>query len=206
VTEADWLASQDPWRLMLAARAFSRTEGTATRKLRLLGCAYCRRRWGRLRGPERHAVEAAERLADQQASQEEFLDALREQLGPNTSTGSFTWLLWSLGGGPDHTMVEAVDYWDRDGERAAHARLGRDIFGNPYRSVTIDPGWLAWNGGTVPKLARTVYDDWAFDRLPILADALEDAGCSDPEVLAHCRQPGEHARGCWAVDLLLGKE
>jgi hypothetical protein len=84
--------------------------------------------------------------------------------------------------------------------------LLRDIFGNPFRTVTLDPAWLAWNGGTVRKLAQAVYDDRAFDRLPILADALEDAGCTDGEILAHCRSGGEHVRGCWVVDLLLGKE
>jgi hypothetical protein len=72
--------------------------------------------------------------------------------------------------------------------------------------VTIAPTWLAWNEGTVVKLAKGIYDDRAFDRLPVLADALEEAGCHDPAITAHCRQPGEHVRGCWVVDLLLGKE
>jgi hypothetical protein len=58
----------------------------------------------------------------------------------------------------------------------------------------------------VARLARGIYDDRAFDRLPILADALEDAGCHDTAILDHCRQPGPHVRGCWVVDLLLGKE
>ncbi len=62
------------------------------------------------------------------------------------------------------------------------------------------------NGNTVQKIARGIYDDRAFDRMPILADALEEAGCTDIEILNHCRQPGEHFRGCWVVDLLLGKE
>jgi hypothetical protein len=82
----------------------------------------------------------------------------------------------------------------------------RDVFGNPFRPVRIDPAWLAWNGSTVPRLAQTVYDERAFDRLPVLADALEDAGCSDADLLGHLRGPGPHVRGCWAVDLLLGKE
>lgn len=82
----------------------------------------------------------------------------------------------------------------------------RDILGNPFRPVAIDPAWLAWNDGTIPKLARTIYDDRAFDRMPIFADALEEAGCDNADILAHCRQPGEHVRGCWVVDLILGKE
>ena len=54
-------------------------------------------------------------------------------------------------------------------------------------------------------MAQVIYDDRAFDRLPLLADAMEDAGCADQEILDHCRSNGEHVRGCWVVDLLLGK-
>ena len=68
-----------------------------------------------------------------------------------------------------------------------------------------DPSWLAWNGGTVFNLAQGIYDQRAFDSLPILADALEEAGCQDADILGHCRQPGPHVLGCWAVNLLLGK-
>ena len=70
----------------------------------------------------------------------------------------------------------------------------------------IDPQWVAWNNETVLKLAQTINADRAFDRLPILADALEEAGCTDADMLQHCRGPGPHVRGCWVVDLLLGKE
>jgi hypothetical protein len=63
-----------------------------------------------------------------------------------------------------------------------------------------------WNDGAVVKLAESIYTERAFDRLPILADALEDAGCTDAAVLDHCRGPGPHVRGCWVVDLVLGKE
>ncbi len=82
----------------------------------------------------------------------------------------------------------------------------RDIFGNPFRPVALDSSLLAWNDGTVRKMALVTYDERAFDRLPLLADALEDAGCSEAEILAHCRGPGPHVRGCWVVDLLLGKK
>jgi hypothetical protein len=78
----------------------------------------------------------------------------------------------------------------------------RDIFGNPFKPVSVDRAWLTSN---VIGLAETIYADRAFDRLPILADALEDAGCDNADILNHCRQPGEHVRGCWVVDLVLGK-
>lgn len=86
------------------------------------------------------------------------------------------------------------------------ARLIRDIFGNPFRPSTIDPAWLTWNNRTVPKLAQTIYDDRRYDIMPILGDALEDAGCNDEQMLEHCRGTGPHVRGCWVVDLILGKK
>jgi hypothetical protein len=93
-----------------------------------------------------------------------------------------------------------------DSQEARQADLLRCLYGNPFRPAPrIDPRWLAWHGGTVPRLAQAVYDGRVFDRLPLLADALEDAGCADPELLGHLRSGGEHARGCWAVDLILGK-
>jgi hypothetical protein len=78
----------------------------------------------------------------------------------------------------------------------------RDLFADRFRPVVLRPGWLT---PTVLALAAGVYDDHAFDRLPILADALEEAGCDNRDVLDHCRGPGPHARGCWVVDLVLGK-
>jgi hypothetical protein len=90
-----------------------------------------------------------------------------------------------------------------EGSKQSH--ILRDIFGNPFRPATIDSAWLAWNGGAVRKMAAAIYDGRSFADLPVLADALEDAGCADAAMLAHCRGPGEHVRGCWVVDLLLGK-
>src|SRR5262249_35659739 len=81
-----------------------------------------------------------------------------------------------------------------------------ELFGNPFRPVHVNPSWLAWNGGMVSSMAKAVYEEQRFDELPIMADALEDAGCDNADILAHCRGGSEHARGCWVVDLLLGKE
>src|SRR5262249_8541137 len=81
------------------------------------------------------------------------------------------------------------------------AALLRDIFGNPFRPVAIDRT-IHRPDGTVALFAEAVYDDRTFDRLPILADALEEAGCTDAAILEHCRGPGPHVRGCWVVDLV----
>jgi hypothetical protein len=88
-------------------------------------------------------------------------------------------------------------------ELRAQADLLRDIFGNPFRHPVFVP---PWRSPDVVQLARGIYEDRAFDRMPILADALEDAGCADPDILSHCRSGGEHGRGCWVVDLVLGRE
>jgi hypothetical protein len=73
----------------------------------------------------------------------------------------------------------------------------------PPKNIRLDPAWLT---STVKQLAQSIYDDRAFERMPILADALEDAGCDNPDVLNHCRSAGEHVRGCWVVDAMLDKK
>jgi hypothetical protein len=93
-----------------------------------------------------------------------------------------------------------------DEEPNFQCNLLRDLFGPlPFREVRIDPVWLVWNHRTVEKLAALIYEGRAFEQMPILADALEETGCQDQEILAHCRGPGPHARGCWIVDLILGR-
>jgi hypothetical protein len=85
------------------------------------------------------------------------------------------------------------------------AGILREVFGNPFRPACFSRSVLAWNDGTAVKLAQAIYAERSFDRLPVLADALEEAGCDNPDILNHLRGPGPHARGCWALDLLLGK-
>jgi len=88
-------------------------------------------------------------------------------------------------------------------EAAIQAGLLRDIFGNPFRPVAFS---TSWRTDTAVTLARQMYDARDFSAMPILADALQDAGCDNTDVLDHCRGPGPHVRGCWVVDLVLGKE
>jgi hypothetical protein len=112
-------------------------------------------------------------------------------------------------GGTVHgTIVRPADSTDpwwrkpRDEEQRWQAEAFRDIVGSPFHSVVVNPRWRT---ETAVALAIGIYADRAFDRLPILADALEEAGCDQQDVLAHCRDAGEHVRGCWVVDLVLGK-
>jgi hypothetical protein len=88
-------------------------------------------------------------------------------------------------------------------EELAQAGVLRDIFGNPFRAVAFDPRWRT---STAVGLARQMYESRVFGPMPILADALLEAGCEDADVLGHCRGDGPHVRGCWVIDLLLGKE
>lgn len=102
---------------------------------------------------------------------------------------------------------------EQDFERAASLRDQEDraskslqkVIDDARREFVIDPAWLAWHGGTVPKIAAMIHDLKRWENLPILGDALEDAGCTNDEMLSHCRQPGEHSQQCWVIDLLLDK-
>jgi hypothetical protein len=99
------------------------------------------------------------------------------------------------------TSLFGADGWRN--EESNLVALLRHIVGNPFRPVTADPSWLT---SIVVALAQAIYDERAFGRMPVLGDALEEAGCGDRDILDHCRQPGEHVRGCWVVDLILGKQ
>jgi hypothetical protein len=103
--------------------------------------------------------------------------------------------------------------WDREkDEIEAQAAILRDLFGNPFHPIAISPVLVFWNDGIVRLLAQSAYDDRILPagtldntRLLILADALEEAGCTHEQILTHLRSGGDHYRGCWVIDLLLGK-
>jgi hypothetical protein len=207
----------------LRVRGLPSTIKTTERKLRLFTCACCRAIWPLLTDERsRRAVETAERFADGIATEEELRqadrladDAWNELWG--TRGKAAAQMAWYVSA-PYSLARNAVWGFDSAIVGPLSAVLLRDVFGNPFRPGpprkkqaarlwnTKLESWLAWNDSTVGRIAQAVYDERGFDRMPILADALEDAGCSDPDILDHCRQPGEHVRGCWVVDLLLGKE
>jgi hypothetical protein len=110
-------------------------------------------------------------------------------------------------------MASAATVGKRADQWAWQSAMLRDLFGNPFRPTTIDPTWRAWHDGIIVKLAEAAYQErtlpsglFETGRLAVLADALEEAGCADEQILGHLRGPGPHVRGCWVVDLLLGKE
>jgi hypothetical protein len=169
------------------------------RRLRLFAVGCSRLRWRPLPDERsRGLLDLAERYADGSAEPSEAEAAKRY--------GYCEGLVWTIENDADVAAAKWANDSDfNPGERAARAGLIRDLLGNPFRPAALDPAWLVWNDGTVAKLAATIYDERRFADLPILADALEDAGCADAAILAHCRGGGEHVRGCWVVDLLTGR-
>jgi hypothetical protein len=102
----------------------------------------------------------------------------------------------------DDTIGKAAE----NEERLTQATLLRDILGNPFSpTLSIAPDWLGWQDGVIQQIAQHIYDERDFASMPVMADALEEAGCTDPDILAHCRGSGPHVRGCWLVDRILGR-
>ena len=229
MTEAEWLACEAPRPMLEFLRGKA-----SDRKLRLFACACCRRIWHLLKDERaRRAVEIAERFADGLAGDDERSNArkLAQQAaqGRGVTTAptapkcerraasaayyaTACQAMEAAYNAPD--LVVEVLVWQAGGyancdsrhirreEEGPQAQLLRDLLGNPFRLVRFEPGWRT---GNVIDLARTIYKEHAFERLPILADALMDAGCDSADILSHCRSSGPHVRGCWVIDLLLGK-
>jgi hypothetical protein len=217
MTEAEWLASTDltPMLDLLSVNTRGVPVRASERKLRLFAVACCRRIWPLLTDERsRRAVEIAERFVDGLATLAEVGAARRD--------ANDAYLTWKPAGPHDQAAYAALFPCSREARHptafaAAYTAyavgdLLREVFGNPFRPVSLDPACLAWEGGTVVRLAQAAYDNRTLpcgtlsnDRLAVLADALEEAGCTDPGILRHCRQPGGHVRGCWVLDTLLGK-
>lgn len=201
MTEQEWLACNDPRRMLDFLRGKS-----SDRKLRLFACGFSRI-FGHLDNDEQAqaALETSERFADGLATADE-LEASRAkaraaartgneaaELAANAAASDATWAVGRLFG---HITTHAI--------RGSQVQLLHDL-GGPvlFRHLPIEPSCLT---PKVVELAQRIYADRAFDRLRALADALEEAGCHDADILGHCRGPGPHVRGCWVLDLILGKE
>ena len=225
MTEAEWDACDDPTRMLEAVAPAAPERGTlarrwlarlgfgskrpvfqaSERKLWLFDAACARRMWTGLNEAHRVAVEAMERCVDGDEKRDAAVAASRAAWASNLIVSTGFELSARMAGYLRRSQYAFCLYRLND-DLTMHAALVREVFGNPFRPVALDLSWLAWNDGAVRKLAQAIYDGRAFGRLPLLADALEDAGCADAAILAHCRGGGEHVRGCWVIDWLLGKE
>jgi hypothetical protein len=202
MTEEEWLSANDPPLMLDLLKA------KASKRKLVLFCAECcaisrrHRSAGRKVEEDWADVECIVRLADGADNLEE----VRRR-----------WGRWHFGGdgSPPEVPFEWCSGFAQRSLLEARARsrptvptvgelvrLFHEVFGNPFRPVAVDPSWLTTD---VRLLADGIYEERAFDRLPILADALMDAGCANDALLGHLRSDGPHVRGCWALDLLLGK-
>ena len=222
MTEAEWLAATDPAKCVHFLIGKGRE-----RKLLLGACACCRTVENRYHLPEaKAALNHCELLADEPNNnviREELVRLSREFRSFGQSRG---WVIEERNA--LNALADAIhlartpEYDDLAEYRASVCHVGisllepsnvlrktqlfrvlRCVFGDPFRPVAVESEWLT---STVIALATGIYSEKAFDRMPILADALQDAGCDSADVLDHCRGPGPHVRGCWVVDLVLGKE
>lgn len=228
MTEREWLTSTSAQRMLQYLLPHS-----PDRKLRLFAAACYHRimplladrtRCDRARTSvafmrrAQRAVRVAERLADGEVDDAERV-AARETI--REGTGAAAWTAFAALADPcrpvdaGNSSILAVVWAVGEKTEAARKlrkelrlwqrRLVREFFGNPFRPVALDPAWLAWNDHAVTRLAERIYEDRDFDRLPLLADALEEAGCGERALLQHLRGSGPHCRGCWALDAVLGK-
>jgi hypothetical protein len=218
VTEAEWQKSLNG-SAMIAAVSSKGSE----RLWRLLAVACVRRVYDRQLDPHgRRALDVAERVADGTATEEEWQAARNLAAEAARRAHYDEWVteanenfrvteVWTAAvearvaaAAVPNCLVPGIDVTNLDDSLLLPDVL-REIFGNPFQWRIADQAWCSRNNHAAQRLATTIYDDGNFERLPMLADALEDAGCADPELLGHLRSPGPHVRGCWAVDLVLGK-
>ena len=222
MTETEWATSDVPLLMIRAAQ-----ERVSARKWQLFCCALCRCAWNEITDAQfRSAVEVAERYADGLTDATHLLSwrtaisRFRAECAARrrhyATAGPPQWVvpvLYALNPVPRPTEAislarppriggESTDDW-YGRARARNVSLLRDLLGNPFRPVVFAP---EWSTDTAVTLARQMYESREFGAMPILADALQDAGCDSEEVLNHCRSGGTHVRGCWVCDLVLGKE
>jgi hypothetical protein len=232
MTEAEWLACADPQAMLefIRGKASDRTLRLfAVACCRRIWHLLTDERYQRM-------VEVAEWYAERAASRNDLRDAGQKAIDagmasrPGTNDDMRALACVVAGANEAHfaaaqTVFNAAsaknglgecddpDNICRGPEMRVQAGLLRDLCGNPFRPVTINHDWLHRNDGVVEHLARAAYEERTLPsgelddtRLGILADALEDAACTEAEILNHLRGPGPHVRGCWCLELLLAKE
>ncbi|OAI38705.1 hypothetical protein AYO40_01745 [Planctomycetaceae bacterium SCGC AG-212-D15] len=214
MTEQEWLTSTD-WLAMCDYLDGRHT----TRKDQLFACSFGRVVWHLLADHSKELVERGERFADGCATEGDLFavcngltnthDAAHRAARAAAHAAHHAVILdaataagKSLREFTSTVTLHKVILASRLLNEGVKARLLRDITGNPFRPVSVARHWLTHS---VVTLANCVYVERAFDQMPILGDALEEAGCTDASILEHCRASTPHVKGCWVVDLLLGK-
>ncbi len=228
MTEPEWLSCDNPTPMLEFLRGRA-----SERRLRLFAVACCRRIWHRLiHDGSRAAVSFAEQYADGLCGPDEIGTAWagandardlafsaqevhrRSRSALEYYAASAAYDLMNVPPPEDDPLSVVLEdagnscEWAASAqvhvkaERAIQASLLRDVIGNPFRPVTVAPEWQT---PSIVELARQIYEDRSFDRLAEMAESLEAAGCTDAEILRHCRSVGAHVRGCWVLDQLLGK-
>lgn len=210
MTEAEWIVCPHPSEMLVVLRS----RKTSERKLFLFAVA-CGLRVPNPTERSRTILAMTERAAEGMPPTRDVEDDLLENEGDEdmpclwfeegevVAQEEAKWAARAVGriARQSHSEEEAVEL--RRAERRYQADVLRCIVGNPWRPTTSLPHPVS---DTVVRLARTIYEERAWDRLPILADALEENGCREAALLEHLRGPGPHCRGCFALDAVLGKE
>ena len=208
MTEKTWRTTLD-FRDMM--RHLSESDAASQRKLMLLtaACLY------RVRHYDTEVIGLLEGYADRKTPRKLAMSAVEAAARTARIHAYCTYLFWKdkcFDGADVACTVGVYDAassrgveWKADdlAERRLHADRIRCVFGNPFRAVGAEP---AWRERSIVTTAQAIYDGKDFDALGVLADALEEAGCTSAELLTHLRSAGPHVRGCWALDLILGKE
>jgi hypothetical protein len=210
MTEEEWFATTDPQSMVLFLR-----DRVSDRKLRLFGCACYRLLWQLIPVSENKwdVLRSSESYADGMIAKQEF-KLIRKKVvdwkEPKVSGEAWEVALSSARDCLGETLLPPSRNPDDPKVHRKHpenlgfiCQLMHDIFGNPFRLVILNHSWLT---STVRAISQQMYDSRDFSAMPILADALQDVGCDNDEILNHCRDPnGVHVRGCWVVDLSLNK-
>lgn len=214
MTEKKWLQAFEPYDLITSA--FLHKSWTHPRAPRLLACAVCRLVWDQIEDRRsRNAIEVAEQFADGKATLKALTAAHREARTAYQETRPRAPDRWLFSTAAEaartknimsamESVVMTISGSDEDAFHALVMSMIHDVFDRRlFRPPTFDSSWRT---STVLSLANGIYQEKAFDRLPILADALMEAGCEDADILNHCRATQLHIRGCWALDLALGRD
>lgn len=211
MTESDWLACTNPKAMLECVRPTA-----SDRRYRLFAAACCRRVWHTLTDERsRQAIETIERFADGQASDEERETAQAIAAQVRNLGGILAKFAASISARHGAAMVidpagqaaaffpdQKYDPSKLEFEWREQCGLIRDIFGNPNQPTTVQ---TSWRTSSVADLAQFIYDERDYGRMQDLGEALAKAGCTNVEMLNHCRSAGQHVRGCWVVDAILGK-